>query len=217
MIELKNVTFKYPDIEVLEDVSFTLNDGEYIGILGPNGGGKSTFLKIILGLLKPQKGTVNITDKKISYISQSTTMTDNNFPMTVKEVVSLGLVGNKPTLFSKENKQKVENILKELDLYEYRNKIISELSGGQFQRVKLAKSLVNNPSLIVLDEPDAGMDEESHDHLLSIIHKLHEKKVNILAGQNAAGQPGGSDAGVQRLQVLPGRNRIPECCFPEVG
>ena len=181
MIELKNVTFKYPDVEVLDDVSFILQDGEYIGILGPNGGGKSTFLKIILGLLKPQTGTVNITDTNISYISQTTTMNDNNFPMTVKEVVSLGLVNNKPTLFSnKKNKEKVNNILKELNLFEMRNKIISSLSGGQFQRVKLAKALVNDPSLIILDEPDAGMDEESHEHLISIIKKLHQEHRSVL-------------------------------------
>ena len=181
MIELKNITFKFPDIEVLDDVSFSLNDGEFIGILGPNGGGKSTFLKIILGLLKPQSGSVNISDKNISYISQTTSMNDNNFPMTVKEVVSLGLVSNKSTLFSyKKNKEKVDKVLKELDLYEMRNKIISSLSGGQFQRVKLAKALVNDPSLIILDEPDAGMDEESHEHLISIINKLHEQKKSIL-------------------------------------
>ena len=181
MIELKNITFKFPDIEVLDDVSFSLNDGEFIGILGPNGGGKSTFLKIILGLLKPQSGSVNISDKNISYISQTTSMNDNNFPMTVKEVVSLGLVSNKSTLFSyKKNKEKVDKVLKELDLYEMRNKIISSLSGGQFQRVKLAKALVNDPSLIILDEPDAGMDEESHEHLISIINKLHEQKKSVL-------------------------------------
>lgn len=181
MIELKNVTFNFPDVEVLEDVSFKLEDGEFIGILGPNGGGKSTFLKIILGLLKPQSGSVNISDKNISYISQTTSMNDNNFPMTVKEVVSLGLVGNGTTLFSyKKNKEKVEHILKELNLYEIRNKIISSLSGGQFQRVKLGKALVNDPSLIILDEPDAGMDEESHDLLISIINKLHKQKKSVL-------------------------------------
>lgn len=181
MINLKNVSFKYPDIEILEDVSFTLDDGEYIGILGPNGGGKSTFLKIILGLLKPQSGSIEITDNNISYISQTTSMNDNNFPMTVKEVVSLGLVNNGSTLFKgRKNKEKVINILKELNLYELRNRIISSLSGGQFQRVKLAKALVNDPSLIILDEPDAGMDEESHDLLISIINKLHQKKISIL-------------------------------------
>ena len=181
MIELKNVTFSFPDTEVLEDVSFTLNDGEYIGILGPNGGGKSTFLRIILGLLKPQKGEVKVTDTNISYISQTTNMNDSNFPATVKEVVSLGLVKNKPTIFEyKKNKEKVNNILKELNLYELRNKLISDLSGGQFQRVKIAKALINEPTLLILDEPDAGMDEESHHNLVHLINDLHKKKINIL-------------------------------------
>ena len=181
MIEFKDVTFSFPDAEILEDVSFTLNDGEFIGILGPNGGGKTTFLRLILGLLKPQKGTITVTDKNISYISQTTAMSDNNFPATVKEVVKLGLVRNKPTLFSiKKDNEKVNAILKELNLYEIRNKLVSELSGGQFQRVKLAKALINEPTLLILDEPDAGMDEESHDNLVHIINELHEKKINIL-------------------------------------
>ena len=181
MIEFKDVTFSFPDTEILEDVSFTLNDGEFIGILGPNGGGKTTFLRLILGLLKPQKGTIKVTDKNISYISQTTAMSDNNFPATVKEIVKLGLVRNKPTLFSiKKDNDKVNAILKELNLYDIRNKLVSELSGGQFQRVKLAKSLINEPTLLILDEPDAGMDEESHDNLIHIINELHEKKINIL-------------------------------------
>ena len=181
MIEFKDVTFSFPDTEILEDVSFTLNDGEFIGILGPNGGGKTTFLRLILGLLKPQKGTIKVTDKNISYISQTTAMSDNNFPATVKEIVKLGLVRNKPTLFSiKKDNDKVNAILEELNLYDIRNKLVSELSGGQFQRVKLAKALINEPTLLILDEPDAGMDEESHDNLIHIINELHEKKINIL-------------------------------------
>lgn len=181
MIEFKDVTFSFPDAEILEDVSFTLNDGEFIGILGPNGGGKTTFLRLVLGLLKPQKGSIKVTDKKIAYISQTTAMSDSNFPATVKEVVKLGLVKNKPTIFSiKKDNGKVTSILKELNLYEFRNKLVSELSGGQFQRVKLAKALVSNPSLLILDEPDAGMDEESHDNLIHIINELHKKKMNIL-------------------------------------
>ena len=181
MIEFKDVTFSFPDAEILEDVSFTLNDGEFIGILGPNGGGKTTFLRLVLGLLKPQKGSIKVTDKNIAYISQTTAMSDSNFPATVKEVVKLGLVRNKPTIFSiKKDNEKVTSILKELNLYEFRNKLVSELSGGQFQRVKLAKALVGNPSLLILDEPDAGMDEESHDNLIHIVNELHEKKINIL-------------------------------------
>ena len=181
MIELKNVSFSFPDAEILEDVSFKLEDGEFVGVLGPNGGGKTTFLRLVLGLLKPQKGEVIVTDKRISYISQTTAMSDNNFPATVKEVVQLGLIRNKPTLFSmKKQKERVNNILKELNLYEIRNKLVSELSGGQFQRVKLAKALINEPTLLILDEPDAGMDEESHDNLVHLINELHAKKINIL-------------------------------------
>ncbi len=181
MIEFKDVTFSFPDAEILEDVSFTLNDGEFIGILGPNGGGKTTFLRLVLGLLRPQKGTIKVTDKNIAYISQTTAMSDSNFPATVKEIVKLGLVKNKPTIFSmKKDNEKVISILKELNLYEIRNKLVSELSGGQFQRVKLAKALISDPTLLILDEPDAGMDEESHDNLVHIINELHEKKINIL-------------------------------------
>ena len=181
MIKLENVSFSFPNTEVLENVNFTLLDGEFIGILGPNGGGKSTFLKLVLGLLKPQKGNIYVSDKNISYISQTSNMNDSNFPATVEEVVYLGLVKNKPTLFSrKENKKKVEKILKELHLYELRNRLISTLSGGQFQRVKIAKALVNEPTLLILDEPDAGMDDESHHALLHLIEELHEKKINIL-------------------------------------
>lgn len=181
MIELKNVSFSFPDAEILEDVSFKLEDGEFVGVLGPNGGGKTTFLRLVLGLLKPQKGEVIVTDKRISYISQTTAMSDNNFPATVKEVVRLGLIRNKPTLFSlRKQKEKVNSVLKELNLYEIRNKLVSELSGGQFQRVNLAKALINKPTLLILDEPDAGMDEESHDNLVHLINELHAKKINIL-------------------------------------
>ena len=91
------------------------------------------------------------------------------------------LVKNKPFFIGyKENKARVEDILKDMDLWDLRNKLISELSGGQLQRVKIAKALVSKPTLIVLDEPDAGMDEKSHDHLIDIINKLHKENVSLL-------------------------------------
>jgi zinc transport system ATP-binding protein len=181
MIELENVSFSFPDIEVLNNVSFKLDDGEFIGILGPNGGGKSTFLKLVLGLLKPQTGKVRVSDENIAYISQTTSLNDSSFPATVKEIVSLGLVKNKPFFVNyKKNQTDIETILKEMDLWDLRNKLISELSGGQLQRVKIAKALVGHPTLIVLDEPDAGMDEKGHTHLINVINKLHNDKVSIL-------------------------------------
>lgn len=179
MINFDNVSFSYPDSKVLNDVTLTIDDGEYVGILGPNGGGKSTFLKLALGLLKPTSGKITISNKKISYIAQTTSISDSSFPATVYEVVSLGLVKN--SLFPKKSdKEKINDILKELDIYQFKNRLVNELSGGQLQRVKIAKALIKDPDLIVLDEPDAGMDEQAHNNLISIINKLHSEKKSII-------------------------------------
>ncbi|MBQ2070298.1 MAG: metal ABC transporter ATP-binding protein [Bacilli bacterium] len=181
MIELQNVTFNFPDKGILEDVSFSMKDGEFVGILGPNGGGKSTFLNLVLGLLKPQKGEIRVSDTNISYISQTTSLNDSSFPATVEEVVSLGLVTNKPKVFLKKaEKKKIKDVLTDLGIYDLRKKLVNELSGGQLQRVKVAKALVNEPTLVVLDEPDSGMDENSHHALIHIINDLHKKNVSIL-------------------------------------
>ncbi|MBP5694484.1 MAG: ATP-binding cassette domain-containing protein [Bacilli bacterium] len=182
MIKLDNVSFSFSaSEEILDDVSFEMKDGEFVGILGPNGGGKSTFLRVVLGLLKPQKGSIEINERKIAYVSQTTSLNDSSFPATVKEIVGLGLVGNKPTfMVSRKNKEKIDIILKEFGLFDIRNKLISELSGGQLQKVKIAKALISNPSLVVLDEPDAGIDESGHEMLVDTINDLHEKGVSIL-------------------------------------
>lgn len=181
MIEIKEMSFAFPNQEILKNVNLKIEDGEFIGVLGPNGGGKSTFIKLILGLIKPQVGEIRVKEKKISYVSQTTSLNDSNFPATVKEIVMLGLANNKPSIFSyKKNAQKADKIMKKLNIYEIRNKIISELSGGQLQRVKIAKALVSDPSLIVLDEPDIGMDEISHHEFVELINELHKQGVSII-------------------------------------
>ena len=180
MIKFENVSFSFPDTPVLNNVNFTLEDGQFVGILGPNGGGKSTFLRLALGLIKPNSGKVIRTDEKISYIAQTTSLSDNSFPATVEEVISLGLVDYKIGFNFKERKEKVNQILEKLDLLPLRKKLVNELSGGQLQRVKIAKALISNPTLIVLDEPDAGMDEKSHHQFVHLIEHLHEEKVSIL-------------------------------------
>lgn len=181
MIRFEDVSFSFPNQEVLDHVDFQMEDGEFVGILGPNGGGKTTFLRLALGLLKPQSGKIRISDQRVSYISQTTSTNDASFPATVQEVVALGLVNQKiHPFFTKAERQRVKETLEKMSLYELRNRLVSELSGGQQQRVKIAKALVNDPTLVVLDEPDAGMDDQSHEHLMETIEMLHEAKTSIL-------------------------------------
>ena len=115
MIVFENVSFSYPNTPVLSNVNFTMKDGEFVGILGPNGGGKSTFLRLALGLLKPSRGKVEIKERKISYIAQTTSLSDSSFPATVEEVVSLGLVDERIRIPWK-GKKKIEETLREMDL-----------------------------------------------------------------------------------------------------
>lgn len=180
MIEFKNVSFSYEDSPTLHNVDFKMEDGQFIGILGPNGGGKSTFLKLTLGLLTPASGTLTITDKKIAYLSQTTSTSDRDFQCTVEELVSLGAISGKKLFLNKEDKAKVKKTLEDFGLYPLRKRLINELSGGQLQRVRVAKALVGDPSLLVFDEPDAGMDEENHHNLIHLIEDLHEQGKSIL-------------------------------------
>lgn len=177
MIELKNVSFSFKKEPVLQNINLIINDGTFVGVIGPNGAGKTTLIRLILGILKPTSGRIVRTDKKISYVSQTTSLNDSSFPSNVEEVVALGLATNKPFLFDfKSTKKRTEEVLKDVGIYDLRKKLVSELSGGQLQKVKIAKALVSSPSLVVLDEPDAGMDEKSHEKLIETINLLHEKK-----------------------------------------
>lgn len=179
MIKFEDVSFSFPDTPVLKNANFEMKDGEFVGILGPNGGGKSTFLRLCLSLLKPTKGKVTVQEKRISYVAQTTSISDSSFPATVYETVSLGLVGLKG-LNGKERKARTNAILERFGLTSLSKRLISELSGGQAQKVKIAKALIAEPSLLVLDEPDAGMDEESHDFLVETIDEVHKNGVSIL-------------------------------------
>ena len=180
MIEFRDVEFSYDANELLTDVNFKMEDGQFIGILGPNGGGKSTFLKLTLGIVKPNKGTVRVTDSRIAYLSQNTSVNDGDFQCTVEELVSLGLIQGKKLFLNRADREKVKATLEEFNLYPLRKRLLRELSGGQLQRARVAKALIGDPSLIVFDEPDAGMDEENHHQLIHVIEHLHEQHKSIL-------------------------------------
>lgn len=186
IIELHNITFSYTDEEkVLENVNLNIHQGDYLGIVGPNGGGKTTLLKVMLGLLKPTKGVVKLFDTeinhfkdwyKIGYVPQKAVNFDQNFPLTVEEVVAMGRYGKKGLLrtLDKKDNQLIEKSLREVDMWEYRKKIIGDLSGGQQQRVFIARALASSPEIIFLDEPTAGVDEQTQKKFYGLLKKLNK-------------------------------------------
>lgn len=149
---------------ILKNVSFTLHEKEMLGIIGPNGGGKSTLLKIITGLLNTKEGTLTRFSDKISYVPQTTKL-NNTLPLTVDEY--LGLSGN----FSDNDKKEA---LSFVSMNKYINGLVRELSGGQKQRIQLAKAHLERPKILVLDEPTNGLDSNGQDQLLGLINEIKE-------------------------------------------
>ncbi|OEF96733.1 metal ABC transporter ATP-binding protein [Desulfuribacillus alkaliarsenatis] len=195
IIKVSNVSFSYGNRLVLEDINMCINEGDFLGIVGPNGSGKSTLLKIILGLLQADSGSVELYGKpnskwqqrnRIGYISQKANSFNMGFPATVYEVVSMGLTGKKGLFkrFTKEDKEIILDTIELVDLMDYKNQLIGALSGGQQQRVFIAKALVGNPELLVLDEPTVGVDTKSMNSfykLLEVLHCIHKKTIILVS------------------------------------
>lgn len=176
-IVLDNVSFGYENGYILEDVNLTIQKGDYAGIIGPNGTGKSTLIKLILGLLPVKKGKIEISKGKIGYVPQVGLAVKADFPATVKETVMLNLypeIG----LFRRAKEHHYDMAERALELAgmkEYGDRLISRLSGGQQQRVLIAKSLVNNPDILILDEPIAGVDAESEGNFYKLLLRLNQQ------------------------------------------
>ena len=187
MIEIKNLTVTYKDTPALDNINVTLSKSKIIGIVGPNGAGKSTLIKAVLNII-PSKGIIKIDNKlskdqlgSVAYVEQKINI-DYNFPIKVRECVSLGIYP-KIGLFKNLNKsdwQKVDEALKLVGLEEFSNRQISELSGGQFQRVLMARCLVQEAKYIFLDEPFVGIDSVSEEIIMNTIRKLRDNGHNIL-------------------------------------
>jgi ABC-type Mn2+/Zn2+ transport system ATPase subunit len=196
-IEVDDVTYGYaPHKPVLENVSIKIPKGRFLGLLGPSGSGKSTLIKIIIGLQKPWKGTIrfrsnnnNINSyvyysKNIGYVPQVESI-DWNFPVTVKEVIGMGIWDRSGVTpwFSKDVDVMVGVILDDLGVYssEFRNRQIRELSGGEQQRVFLARALIRKPTILVLDEPTSGVDYNTREKIMEILRSLnHDLGMTII-------------------------------------
>ena len=192
IIEFKNVHFGYTSDDILKFISFDVNKGDFVSIIGSNGAGKSTILKLILGEISQFRGSIKLYEedinkfkdwKRIGYLEQNAYSKIMNFPATVYEIVmsnNFADIG----LFKFPNKThriKVINALELLGMEKYKNRMISKLSGGQIQRVFLARTLISEPDLLVLDEPTNGVDRETIDLIYKILQDLNkEKKVTII-------------------------------------
>lgn len=187
IIEIKRLTFRYEKDIVLDDINLSIPQGSFLAIVGPNGSGKSTLLKLILGLLKLQKGEINIFGddinqfkgwENIGYVSQKANSFNTGFPATVFEVVSSGLT-KKLGLFHfmrKEDRDKVIEALDAVGMVHFKYRNIGELSGGQQQRVFIARALVSNPKLLILDEPTVGVDAQNVNNFYQMLADLNKNR-----------------------------------------
>lgn len=184
LLRLSDVSMRFGNREVLKDVNLTVNDGDFMAVTGPNGGGKTTMLRIILGLLRPDKGCVKYMEPggrqniKIGYLPQKN-MVDSHFPLQVKEVVASGLLTCKG-LSAEELRHKVNEMLKLMGLEDKADAAIGALSGGQLQRTLLGRALISKPRLLVMDEPLSYLDKRFESRLYDIMKDLSGHTTVIL-------------------------------------
>jgi zinc transport system ATP-binding protein len=185
IVDFQNVFFSYGERTVLEDVSFSVRQNDFVALIGPNGGGKTTVLKLILGLLKPERGTVSVFGRKpeegrklTGYMPQSTFF-DLSFPVSVFDVVIMGRYNGPVKKYGESDKKAVLDALSTVGMFEYRNRHISMLSGGQLQRVLIARAIVREPELLLLDEPMSSVDPATQESIYELFHELNKKMAII--------------------------------------
>lgn len=193
LIHIDGASVAYDSTIALQDVTLTIYDHDFLGVIGPNGGGKTTLVKLILGIMQPQHGTVTYydTDGKptqnipIGYLPQYTSF-DFRFPITVEEVVMAGMLAGKSMTyrFTAADRQRTQEVLQLLELDTLARRPIGELSGGQRQRVLMARALTTQPRLLVLDEPSTYIDRNSENHMYSLLQSLNEQCAIVLVSHD---------------------------------
>jgi zinc transport system ATP-binding protein len=187
ILSVERLSFRYNSVEVLSDIAFSVDAGDYIGLVGPNGSGKTTLIKIILGLIQSEKGSVSLFGMnasvfgehyRIGYLPQKLTNFNPNFPATVKEIVSLGLFSKKgfPKRVEKNDEALINEAMALTDVVDIKDTLIGELSGGQQQRVLVSRAIVNKPELLILDEPTTALDPEAREKFFHILYELNFRK-----------------------------------------
>lgn len=170
-LELKNVGFKYGENVILKDISFKIKGGSYVGLIGPNGSGKTTLVKIILGILQPTRGKVEFSKKmNVGYVPQRVSQLGDFFPATVLEVVQSGMTNEKISA------ETLEDALKTAGIAHLKKRLIGDLSGGERQKVFIARALISQPGMLILDEPTVGVDPAAKESFYKLLKKLNKEK-----------------------------------------
>ncbi|NMD71871.1 metal ABC transporter ATP-binding protein [Bacillus sp. DNRA2] len=187
IVNIQHVSYRYEKENVLEDISLSIYKGAFLGIVGPNGSGKSTLLKLILGLIKPQLGEIQLFGEqinrfkdwhKIGYVSQKANSFNTGFPATIFEVVASGLT-KKIGMFrrlSKQDREKVISAIRMVGMEAFLRQNIGELSGGQQQRIFIARALVSEPEMLILDEPTVGVDAKNVASFYELLNQLNKEQ-----------------------------------------
>jgi len=193
IIEFKQVSFAYQQIKVLQDIDLQIKAGEFLGIVGPNGGGKSTLLKLMLGLLQPQQGQVKILGgapaqqaQHLGYVPQFASF-PRDYPIAVFEVVLSGRLGTHPHWWSRYHKSDyeiVKEVMQATDISQLAKRSISQLSGGQLQRVLIARALATQPQVLILDEPTANIDQRAEVDIFDLLKKLQQQRTIIVVSHD---------------------------------
>lgn len=188
IIEISHVYFSYDEVPVLQDVSITIKERDFLAIIGPNGGGKTTILRLILGLLEPDRGTVRVfgqTPKQarrlIGYLPQQITF-DFDFPISVMEVVLMGRLGKRGVgkKYTHEDVKVCLQALEKVGMQNFKEREIGDLSGGQRQRVLIARALTSEPRLLLLDEPVSSVDTQWQQSFYELLHDLNKEIAVVL-------------------------------------